>query len=173
MQTEREVSPLVLIGLKFMERKLDKYFRGRAFVYLPAMRLQSECCCHLTRKYIVIGVSPPAENIFLKRHISLDDSLETIIKKLNFYRSSRQQDTCEFCHFIQGLKTDDQRVFDALSESNNYRIAARQLNIQEKRLRRKVYTFTQKMSIPNRRWFLWWITYMSRSHPNFFHVSAD
>lgn len=100
MQQEREVSPLVLNGLKALERELDKYYRGRSFIYLPAMHLQSECYCHLTRKYIVVGVSPPAENMFLKRHISLKDSLATIIKKLNLYREYRSQDRCEFATFL-------------------------------------------------------------------------
>lgn len=103
MQQEREVSPLALNGLKALERELDKYYRGRSFIYLSAMHLQSECYCHLTRKYIVVGVSPPAENMFLKRHISLKDSLATIIKKLNLYREYRSQDRCEFCYFLNNL----------------------------------------------------------------------
>lgn len=173
MQREREVGPLVLNGLKALEQELDKYYRGRAFIYLPAMRLQSECCCHLTRKYIVIGVSPPAENIFLKQHINLSDSLATIIKKLNSFRDCHHQDRCEFCYFVFNLKEDEQRIFNVLSKSNNYRLAANELNINEKNLRRKIYTFTQKMSIPNRRWFLWWITDMNRRRPHFFNAGVD
>lgn len=173
MQQKREVSPLVLNGLKALERELDKFYRGRSFIYLPALHLQSECYCHLIRKYIVIGISPPAENMFLKRHISLKDSLATIVKKLNLYREYRSQSRCDFCCFFNNLKEDERRIFSILSKTNNYRMAANELNINEKNLRRKIYTFTQKMNIQNRRWFLWWINYMCRRRPHFFNVSAD
>lgn len=65
MLTERKLSPLILTGLEFIEKKLKDYpSGGKLFIYLPAIRLQTECYCHLTRLFNVVGVSPKAENMF-------------------------------------------------------------------------------------------------------------
>lgn len=165
MLTERKLSPLILTGLEFTEKKLkDNPSGGKSFIYLPAIRLQTECYCHLTRLFNVVGVSSQAENMFLKKHLNLSDPINIIIKKLVYFRETHlYHDTrCEFCWFTSKIKPEERQLFYTLSISNNYRIAAGQLGISEKFFRRKVYSFTSRMNISNRRLFHWWISCLRR-----------
>lgn len=165
MLNERKLSPLILTGLEFTEKKLkDNELRGKSFIYLPAIRLQTECYCHLTRLFNVVGVSSQAENMFLKKHLNLSDPINIIIKKLVYFRETHPYyDTrCEFCWFTSKIKPEERQLFYTLSISNNYRIAAGQLGISEKFFRRKVYSFTSRMNISNRRLFHWWISCLRR-----------
>lgn len=165
MLTERKLCPLILTGLEFTEIKLkDNLSGGKSFIYLPAIRLQTECYCHLMRLFNVIGVSSQAENMFLKKHLNLSDPINTIIKKLLYFRETHPyyDSKCEFCWFVSNIKPEERQLFYTLSMSNNYRIAAEQLGISEKLLRRKVYSFTSRMNISNRRLFHWWISCLTR-----------
>lgn len=163
MLTERKLNPLILTGLDFAEKEIGENQSGsKPFFYLPALRLQTECYCHLMQSFNVIGVSSQKENIFLKKHLDLNTPVNIIVKNLIKFRTLNYDCKCEFCQFTSKINSEDRLLLCTLSMSNNYRVAARQLGVSEKKIRRKVYTITLRMNISNRRLFHWWISCLRR-----------
>ncbi|HBT4804010.1 TPA: hypothetical protein MB363_003583 [Klebsiella quasipneumoniae subsp. similipneumoniae] len=171
MLKERELSWLVLKGLKLTEKKLEKHFRGKSFLYLPAMRMQTECCCNLIKKFNVVGVSRDTDNLFLSKHLSLHDPVDTIIQKLSTYRVNHHQEKCDLCLFLGKIKMDTRRFLHMLSVTEDYATAAEFLGVTDKFFRSKIYAFTQEHHIYNRRLFLWWLVYMLRQQSDFLETN--
>lgn len=160
MVVDDELSPLIALALSEIKNMAARPSDRKPFYFLPAMWVQTRCCCALLSEYTVVSISEKQDNLYLKQHINYCDSIQRIIEKLRDAQDNSGDQKCEFCQFMTKMERVDKHTLNAIVCLETYADASQYLGLSQKSIYSRLYSILERIDVNDRRLFLRWYKYM-------------
>ncbi|MDL4617995.1 hypothetical protein [Citrobacter amalonaticus] len=160
MVVDDKISPLIALALSEIKNLAARPTDRKPFCFLPAMWVQTRCCCAIVAEYTLVSISDKQDNLFLKQHINYCDSINLIIEKLRDAQDNSGVQTCEFCQFMAKMNRADKHTLNAIVCLDTYADASQYLGLSQKSIYSRLYSILERINVRDKRLFFRWYKYM-------------